>query len=207
MTSWCYFGIPLYNNQPARLLDDPPYVALRPPRHYNTESTFKMCIRKVDKKEKGISPSVNIQIKNNSYATIGSKQNIAKICGTLPHWAPNIYSSFAANETVNVHIQTLWNTCICIAGDRWWTFMCIMVGQIPQQLVASPMNLWLLWWPPTGSSIFMVFYVLWCYSCILSFIVCILLGIKFTTTNSKYNTCVFSSTKLQPPSISEQLSW
>ena len=45
-------------------------------------------------------------------------------------------------------------------------------------LVASPMSLWLIWWPPTGSSMFMVTQLLQCYSYLLSFIVYILLGIK-----------------------------
>ena len=31
-------------------------------------------------------------------------------------------------------------------------------------LIASPMSLWLLWWPPTGSSMFMVVVMLLMYS-------------------------------------------
>ena len=48
-------------------------------------------------------------------------------------------------------------------------------------LVASPMSLWLLWWPPTGSSMFMVFVMLHIYSvlhCLYS------VGNKITTTTT-----------------------
>ena len=45
-------------------------------------------------------------------------------------------------------------------------------------LVASPMSLRLLWRPPIETSMFMMSFFLYCYSCILSYIVCILLGIK-----------------------------
>ena len=51
-------------------------------------------------------------------------------------------------------------------------------------LVASPMSLWLLWWPPTGSSMFMVVVMLLIYSvlhCLYS------VGNKITTTTGMGN--------------------
>ena len=51
-------------------------------------------------------------------------------------------------------------------------------------LVASPMSLWLLWWPPTGSSMFMFVVMLHIYfvlHCLYS------VGNKITTTTTRLN--------------------
>ena len=58
------------------------------------------------------------------------------------------------------------------------TFKGIVTNTIIVLVVAISMSIWLLWWPPTESSMFMVSQLLHCCPCMLSFIACILLGLN-----------------------------
>ena len=89
------------------------------------------------------------------------------------------------------HPQTSCSTNRRVVGDIfyiWYTMMlmwhhCNEI--ICRYLVASPMSLWLLWWPPTGSSMFMVVVMLLMYSvlhCLYS------VGNKITTTTTTTTT-------------------
>ena len=79
-----------------------------------------------------------------------------------------------------------------VKGDTYHEFSDQVVSLTQKYnflLVASPMSLWFLWWPPTGSSMFMVVVMLLMYSvlhCLYS------VGNKITTVETLYSTIYYS---------------
>ena len=80
---------------------------------------------------------------------------------TIILWSPEIaHGTWTEIDSIYVILQGM-NHKICLYRYVYMS-------------VASPMSLWFLWWPQTSMA--MVSQLLQCYSCLLSFVVCILFG-------------------------------